>query len=196
MAAALGMQWKGPERAKLGDEELIRAMDKLEQRLKEKASPHAKRLKRFVAVGAMGNSPGEHGESLGRLYLDGAAEKARHGEAAKRRKTGDRADRTGEPEGRGAERGRSKRKKTRKERRRRHSDSAESSDSSDSGSESSDGDGSESSGAARKKKKKRRSRGRSKSSRSSRSSKAPDSESGGDELAVTTLKTLTPIGVH
>ena len=86
VAAALGMQWKGAGRAKLGDEELIRAMDKLDQRLKDKASPHAKRLKRFVAVGAMGNSPGEHGESLGRLYLDGAAETLReHGWRLRRR---------------------------------------------------------------------------------------------------------------
>ena len=76
VAAALRMQWKGPDRAKLGDEELVIALDKLEKQLGDKSSPNKNRLKRYAAIKAIGDSPGEHGRTLGRLYLDGAAERA------------------------------------------------------------------------------------------------------------------------
>ena len=72
VAAALGEKWKGVEAYELaGFPDTIK---RLEDGLKEHASPSVNRLKRYASLGALGDTPQDRGKSIRRLYLDGAAE--------------------------------------------------------------------------------------------------------------------------
>ena len=74
VAAALGERWKDSEAYGMaGFEDTIQ---RLEDGLKQHASPAVKRLKRYAALGALGDTPQDRGRSIRRLYLDGAAETA------------------------------------------------------------------------------------------------------------------------